>query len=52
MTSPRNLDVKIFGAAADSYQMGILGAMVLAATMIVITFAWQLTFEIEALEDL
>lgn len=31
--------------------MGILQVFVLAVTMLLITFAWQLTFEVEALEE-
>jgi len=31
--------------------MGILQAVVMAATMILITFAWQLTLEAEAFEE-
>jgi hypothetical protein len=31
--------------------MGILQAVVVAATMLLIVVAWQLTFELEALEE-
>ncbi|MCP3976736.1 MAG: hypothetical protein GY720_19805 [bacterium] len=43
--------MKIRAPNADPYQMGILQAVVVAATMMLITFAWQLTFEAEALEE-
>ncbi len=43
--------MKILTTDADSYAMGIMQAVVMAATMILIMFAWQLTFEAEALED-
>ncbi len=48
---PRNIGLKIRAPGADPYQMGILQAVVVAATMMLITFAWQLTFEAEALEE-
>ena len=48
---PRNLGVKNLLPNADSNQMGILQAVVMAATMILITFAWQVTFEAEAREE-
>ena len=31
--------------------MGILQAVVVATTMLLVLFAWQLTFELEALEE-
>jgi len=31
--------------------MGILHAVVTATTMLLITFAWQLTLEVEAIEE-
>ena len=51
VTSPRNLAVKSPAPSADSSVMGILQAVVMAATMILITFAWQLTLEAEAFEE-
>lgn len=32
--------------------MGILQAVVMATTIVLVAFAWRLTFEVEALEEL
>lgn len=50
-SGPRNFVLQRSAPNADSVTMAILQAFVMATTMLLISVAWRITFEVEAEEQ-